>query len=64
MLKERFIILKMEGKILDIMCEVNPEQKNKVHMENELRAIYLHLLKLCMGAWSLHYYGTTYTQKN
>ena len=51
MTKEKSIILKIEGGFLDIMCEVNSEYKNNVHMENGVRVLYLRLFKfmyVCM----------------
>ena len=61
--EENFIILKIEGEFLDIMCEVNPEQRKNVRMENGVKVIYLRLLKAYMATWSPRYYGMNYMQK-
>ena len=41
MSEEKFIFLNIEGKLLDIMCKVNPEHKNNVCVKNGVKVIYL-----------------------
>ena len=43
--EDKFILLNIEGEFVDIMCEVNPEHKKHLRVENGVKAIYLRLLK-------------------
>ena len=42
---DKFILLNIEGKFVDIMCGVNPKHKKNVHVENLVTVIYIRLLK-------------------
>ena len=43
--EDKLILLNIEGNFADIMCEVNPEHKNNIRVENGVQVIYLRLLK-------------------
>ena len=45
----KFVLLKIEGEFLDIMCEVNPEHKKNVRVENAVKLLHLSLLKALYG---------------
>ena len=47
--EDKFILLKIEGYFVDIMCEVNPEHKKNVCVENGVKVLYLRLLKALYG---------------
>ena len=47
--EDKFILLEIEGDFVDIMCEVNPEQKKNVRVENGVKVIDLRLLKALYG---------------
>ena len=49
MLEGKFILLNIEGDFFDIMCEVNPEHKKTVHVDNGVKVIYLRLIKYLYG---------------
>jgi hypothetical protein len=42
---EDFFLLKLVGKVDDIMCQVNPKYKKFVVIENGKKVLYLQLLK-------------------
>ena len=39
MLEDKFILLKIEVEFVDIMCEVNPEHKKNVRVENGVKVL-------------------------
>ena len=43
------ILLNIEGKFVDIMCEAKYQHKKNVRVENGLRVLYLRLLKSLYG---------------
>ena len=45
----KFILLKIEGEFVDIMCEVNPKHKKNVRLENGVKVLYLRILKALYG---------------
>ena len=45
----KFVLLKIEGAFVDIMCEVNPEYKEDVRMENGKKVLYTRILKALYG---------------
>jgi hypothetical protein len=45
----KFVILKLEGKFVDIMCGVNPEYLRDVRLENGKKVLYLRILKALYG---------------
>ena len=47
--KEKFVILKIEGDFVDIMCNVNPEYKPYVRYENGKKVLYVRILKALYG---------------
>jgi hypothetical protein len=47
--KDKFVLLKLEGKFVDIMCEVNPEYLEDVRTVNGKKVLYLRLLKALYG---------------
>jgi len=47
--KDKFRLLKLEGKYVDIMCEVNPEYSKNVRIENGKKVLYLQILKALYG---------------
>ena len=49
MLEDKFILLKIEGKYVDIMCELNPKHKKNVRVDNGVNILYLCLLKYLYG---------------
>ena len=48
-LEEKSRLLKIEGEFVDIMCDVNPEHKNNVRVENRVKVLYLQLLRYLYG---------------
>ena len=48
-MRENIIILKTEDEFMNIMCEVNPEYRKNVRMENYVNLLYLGLLKYLYG---------------
>jgi len=46
---EEFVLLKLVGKAVDIMCQVNPKYENFVVIENGKKVLYLQLLKALYG---------------
>jgi hypothetical protein len=46
---EDFMLLKMEGESVDIMCDVSPEDETFVCYENSKKVLYLELLKALYG---------------
>ena len=41
--------IKIERELVDIMCEVNPEYRNNVRVENCVKLLYLQILKALYG---------------
>jgi hypothetical protein len=57
----KFVILKLEGKFVDIMCDVNPEYLRDIRLENGKIVLYLRILtRPCTGALSLPFCGTVF----
>ena len=46
---DKFVLLKLEGRFVDIMCQVNPDLKKYVRHENGKKVLYLRLLKALYG---------------
>jgi len=46
---EDFVLLKLVGEAVDIMCQLNPKYKKFVVVENEKKVLYLQLLKALYG---------------
>jgi len=46
---DEFTLLKLTGESVSIMCEVNPDYKNFVALENGKQVLYLRLLKALYG---------------
>jgi hypothetical protein len=46
---EDFVLLKLVGEAVDIMCQVNPKYENFVVIENGKKVLYLQLLKALYG---------------
>ena len=49
--EDKFILLNIEGKFVDIMYKVNPKQKENMRVDNGVKLLYLQLLKdvcVCM----------------
>jgi hypothetical protein len=44
-----FVIVKLTGKIIDIMCDVNPDLQKLVVIENDIKVLYLQLVKALYG---------------
>jgi hypothetical protein len=59
---EDFVLLKLVGEAVDIMCQVNPKYENFVVIENGKKALYLQLLKALYGCVQSRYCGTTCSQ--
>ena len=47
--REKLIIPKIEGEFMDIMCEVNTEQKICTYRKCHVKVLYLRLLKALYG---------------
>ena len=45
----KFVLLKIEGQFVDIMCEVNPEFLPDVRYENGKKVLYVQILKALYG---------------
>ena len=43
--KDKFVLLKLEGPFVDIMCEVNPEYKEDVMFEGNKKVLYVQILQ-------------------
>ena len=64
---DKFILLKLEGQFVDIMCDVNPDLKKDVQQENGKKVLYLRLLKAlywCIESTLLWYKLYTETLKS
>jgi len=46
---EDFVLLKLVGEAVNIMCQVNPKYENFVFIENRKKVVYLKLLKALYG---------------
>ena len=46
---DKYVLLKLEGTFVDIMCEVNPEYLKDVRYENGKKTLYLRILKAIYG---------------
>ena len=44
-----FVIVKLTGKTIDIMCDVNPDLRKLVVIENGIKVLYLQLVKALYG---------------
>ena len=49
MLEDKFILLNIKVTFVDIMCEVNPEHKKNVHVDNGVKVLYLRHMKSLYG---------------
>ena len=47
--EDKFILLNIEVEFMDIICEVNPNHKKDVRVENGVKVIYLPILKDLYG---------------
>ena len=47
--EDKFVILKLEGQFVDIMCKVNPEYLKDVRFEYGKKTLYLRVLKALYG---------------
>ena len=66
--EDKCILLKIKGEFVDIICKVKPKHKKNVRVENELRVIYLKLMKalyVCMESALMWYdlYSKTLNQR-
>ena len=48
-IEDKYILLKIEGEFVDIVCEVNHEHKINVRVENGVKVIYIRPLKALYG---------------
>ena len=56
-------LLKLQGHFVDIMCDINPQQKANMIYENE-KFYYIYLCyRLFVDVLNQHFCGTSYTQK-
>ena len=46
---DKFVLLKVEGEFVDIMCAVNPEFLPDVRYENGKKVLYIQILKALYG---------------
>ena len=47
--EDKFILLKIEGKFVNIMYKVNPKHKKNVRVENGVKVKYIRLMKYLYG---------------
>ena len=47
--EDKFILLNIEEAFVDIMCEVNPEHKKNIRVENVVKVLHLRLMKSIYG---------------
>ena len=47
--EDKFILINIEDKFVDIMCEVSPEHKKNMCVGNGVKVLYLRLLKFIYG---------------
>ena len=47
--EDKFILLNIEGGIVDIMCKMNPKHKKKMCVENVVRVLYLRIMEALYG---------------
>jgi hypothetical protein len=59
---EDFVLLKLVGEAVDIICQVNPKYEKFVVIENGKKVLYLQLLKPCTVVFNPRYCGTTCSQ--
>jgi hypothetical protein len=59
---EDFVLLKLAGEAVNIMCQVNPKYEKFVVIENRKKVLYLQLLKALYGVFNPRFYGTTCSQ--
>ena len=52
-----YVLVKLTGKSVDIMCGVSAEYEKYVGIENGKRVLYLRLKRHCMGVCNQPYYG-------
>ena len=55
-----YVIVKLTGKIVDVMCEINSEYEKFIAIENGKRVLYLRLKKVLYGCMqsSILWYDT------
>ena len=59
---DKQILLKLKGKFVDIMCDVNPEHKTNEIEEKNQKVLYLWVtIEPFMDVLKVRCYGTTYT---
>ena len=46
---EKFVLLKIEGAFVNIMCDVNPEYKEDIRFENGKQVLYVQILRALYG---------------
>ena len=59
--KDKFTILLMEVKFVDIVCGINPEYKHHFRFKDGRKAFIYAFSSQYMGLSSLLYFGTSYT---
>ena len=47
--EDKFILLKIEGEFVDIMCEVKPKHRENLCVYNGVKVLYLRLLRALYG---------------
>ena len=47
--KDKTVVLKLKGKFVSIMCEINPEYKQHVRIEVKTSVLYLSVLRTLYG---------------
>ena len=47
--KDNCALLLMEGKFVDIMCDINPEYNQHVRFKDGIKTLYLRILKAIYG---------------
>ena len=47
--QHKFALLKLRGKFVDIMCDVNPEYRKRVRFEKGVQVLYMKIFKALYG---------------
>ena len=47
--EDKFFLLTIGGRFVEIMCEVKPEHKENVRVDNRVKLLYLKLMKYLYG---------------
>ena len=58
-----YVLIKLTGKPVDIMCGISKEYRKYVVLESGRRVLYLRFKRLFRGVCNRQYYGTTHSRE-